>query len=453
MTVKKRNTSKGQTQEFHYRFMQNGKSYSGVCAGCDNELDAIAFEKKIKATIDDLKKQKNVKALVENFREELSGGEKILLKNAFCLALEKPQRKKSSESHLATKKSQFNDFCNFMNKKYPDIKLLDKVQKKHAEAYISYLRSNGKFDKKIVFKNNARNNLKSNYNSKLTHLASSTINGYHKSIRHIFSLLQEDAGIYKNPFDLIDLMKESQEYREAFTQEELELIIKNANPFIKAIFMLGFFTAFREGDIATLKWNEILWEHNIIRKRLLKTGNIVEVPIMQPLYEFLNNQLNDTEFVLPEHASMYLNNPSGISYRVKNFLENELKIKTTKTVDGRSRAVSVKDVHSLRHTFCYFAGVAGIPLVVVQSIVGHLTPEMTAHYTAHTDRKTKHEKMLLMPSLQKLENKCMLKNLIAQKRAVLIKLISTADSTTLDKIELILRPHKSLRNKLQEKSK
>jgi hypothetical protein len=99
---------------------------------------------------------------------------------------------------------------------------------------------------------------------------------------------------------------------------------------------------------------------------------------------------------------MYLENPSGISYRVKKFLEEECGIVTTKHIEGRSRAVSIKDVHSLRHTFCYFAGVAGIPLVIVQSIVGHMTPEMTAHYMAHADIKTKRDMMKRLPSFTKL---------------------------------------------------
>jgi len=68
-------------------------------------------------------------------------------------------------------------------------------------------------------------------------------------------------------------------------------------------------------------------------------------------------------------------------------------------VPGRTRTVSVKDVHSLRHTFCYFAGVHGIPLSIVQSIVGHMTPEMTRHYQSHADRKTKHDMMEKMPDL------------------------------------------------------
>ena len=96
--------------------------------------------------------------------------------------------------------------------------------------------------------------------------------------------------------------------------------------------------------------------------------------------------------MFPEHAQMYLTNSSGVSYRIKQFLEG-LGIQTTRKPEGRTRAISVKDLHSCRHTFCYYAGLAGIPLAVVQSIVGHMTPSMTAHYSDHATTEDKRRGM------------------------------------------------------------
>ena len=95
---------------------------------------------------------------------------------------------------------------------------------------------------------------------------------------------------------------------------------------------------------------------------------------------------------------MYQKNPSGISYRFKSFLEN-LGIQTTRRVEGRSHAVSIRDVHSLRHTFAYLAGCYQIPLPVVQSILGHMSPEMTRHYQAHADREAKEKYLAKLPTL------------------------------------------------------
>lgn len=450
MSVFKRKTTSGETDEFHYRFMKNGKLYLGVCEGCYDKDAADEFERNIKATANELAAQKSVKALVENFRDELAGGAKIKLEDAFEAAEGKPRRYTSSKNHQSVKASQFSDFVRFMRKKFPDIIYINQVQKRHSEAYIQQLRTNGRFYKKISSPSNGKNGKSGHYTNLNSELSSSTINRFHKTLREVFSLLTEDSGLLSNPFASIPMMDEEQETREAFSEKELEAIITKAPPFIRAIFVVGFFTALREGDIATLRWSDVLWDHGVIRRKLMKTGNIVEIPIMPPLANFLREQVgNDKEYVLPEHAAMYLENPSGISYRVKKFLEDELHIATTKKIPGRTRAVSVKDVHSLRHTFCYFAGVAGIPLVVVQSIVGHMTPEMTSRYTAHADRETKREKLAALSCFGAMVAETRRTALIEQRRRAIINKVMEADDDTLNRIASILLPPKTKRSLLR----
>lgn len=426
MSVFKRKTTAGQTADYHYRFMAGGKRYSGVCINCHDLDSARVHEKNVREKIGELEKQKTVKALVENFRDELSCGEKILLSDAYSIAERKPKRKKQSEKHRKSKESRFLDFVAYCEKNFPAIKYINDVKPSHAEDYIAYIRQNGKFT-----------------GDKQESLSAATMNRYLEQIKSVFQLLLKQAGMLENPFDGIFPVSEDSETREAFTQKELELILSEAPAFIRDIFFVGFFTALREGDIATLRWSDVLWEHGVIRRKLLKTGAVVEIPIMPPLLEFLKSRQSfDAEYILPEQAKMYLDNPSGISYRVKQFLENELHITTTKKVPGRSRAVSIKDVHSLRHTFCYFAGVAGIPLVVVQSIVGHMTKEMTEHYTSHADRATKREKLAALPMFKALTVQTRRKELTEQTRQQIIKAIQTADDDMLNRIALIVLPVK-----------
>ena len=450
MSVFKRKTSQGFTEEYHYRFMKNGKLYFGVCDGCYEEQDALSYEKKLRDTLNELKLQKNVKALVENFRDELSGGEKVLLKDAFDVASKKPRRRRSSEKHRKGKFSRFSDFVEFMSKKFPDVKFVKDVKARHAEEYISYIRKHGRFSKVI-------SSPKGDYETKTCHLSQHTQNRYLDDVKGVFNDLAKQCGLLENPFADIEPVVEDAETREAFSEQELEKILTQAPDFIRNIFIVGFFTAFREGDISTLRWDNIIWDQGVIRRKLLKTGVVVEIPIMPPLAKFLQEQMgNGSEYVLPEHARMYKENPSGISYRVKKFLEEDLNIVTTKKIPGRTRAISVKDVHSLRHTFCYFAGVAGIPLVVVQNIVGHMTPEMTAHYTAHSDRKTKREKLAMLPCFKGMIAETRRTNLIEQTRRQLLRAVKNADDDTLNRIASILLPAKPrrllLRNTELEKS-
>ena len=435
MSVFKRKTTSGETSEFHYRFMKGGKLFFGVCQGCFDEAAAKKFEADLKNKVSQLENQKTVKAIVENFRDELACGDKILLKDVFDVIAKKPKRRTMSEKQRTSKESRFNDFVAFMKSKHPDVKYINDVTSTHAEEYITRLRSQGRFNKTV-------SSSQGKYKSRNTQLSPATLNRFLDELKSTFASLMKQTGMLENPFADIESILETSETREAFTEQELELILKTAPPFIRAIFVVGFFTALREGDISTLRWSDVLWEHGVIRRKLLKTGAVVEIPIMPPLAEFLKQQMgNDEEYVLPEHAAMYFENSVGISYRVKKFLEDS-GIKTTKKVPGRSRAVSIKDVHSLRHTFCYFAGVAGIPLVVVQSIVGHMTPEMTAHYTSHADRKTKREKLAALPCFKALTNGVERNIMVEQKRLQCIEAIKKADSDTLNRIAAILLPVK-----------
>jgi integrase len=189
------------------------------------------------------------------------------------------------------------------------------------------------------------------------------------------------------------MMKSDTETREAFTQEELKTIYDNLDGFTRPLFMLAVWTGLREGDICTLRWKDINLEQRFISLKTRKTGARVQIPISNQLYAFLASiRKTKSEYVFPKHAEMYLTNSTGVSYRIKQFLEG-LGIQTTRKPKGRTRAVSVKDLHSCRHTFCYYAGLAGIPLAVVQSIVGHMTPAMTEHYSAHASMEDKRRGM------------------------------------------------------------
>lgn len=397
MSVAKRKTSSGETGEYHYDFSQNGKRYRGVCEGCTTKPAALLYEKRLKEKVKVLSEQKSVGALVENFKRELTGGDKITLDAAFELYLAKPRRKQPSVQQQQINQSQWNDFVAFMHETYPAVEQLDGVSRTHAEAYIRQLRENGRYLRKITYQRAYQGKTVVHSYDAQSRLSGRTINAFHKTLKSVFAKLQEDAGILYNPFEF-DMMDNDSESRDAFTPAELKLIGDNLDPFVRPLFVIGICTGLSEGDICTLRWNDIRDERWIVRKRR-KTGAALEIPILPPLASFLNEQKSISaagEYVLPEHAAMYQNNPSGISYRVKSFLEG-LGIQTTRTARNRSRASSVKDVHSLRHTFAYLAGCYQIPLPVVQSILGHMSPEMTKHYQAHADREAKEKYLAQMP--------------------------------------------------------
>jgi len=68
-----------------------------------------------------------------------------------------------------------------------------------------------------------------------------------------------------------------------------------------------------------------------------------------------------------QHCS--LNRRREVCNRVKAFLDR-LGIKNTRKVPGRERVVSVKDVHSLRHTRAYMAAIHSVPPESTPSTAG-----------------------------------------------------------------------------------
>ena len=407
MSVRKRNVNGKETAEYHYEFMQNGKRYYGVCEGCTTKAAAQLYEKKMKETVKALAEQKSVGALVENFKRELTGSVAIKLSDAYELSLKKPRKRQPSPELIRSKRSYWQDFVDFMTATYPEITALDSVTTTHAEAYIQQLRTNGRFNKTVSYSGAA---IKKPRKYQLKEfLSPKTVNTYQQTLSEVFKLLSRDAGIVFNPFDAIPKLEKNAETREAFSEKELNLIRDNADDFILPLFVIAIATALREGDICTLKWSDIDFDKELIVRKMHKTGKYVEIPMIPPLKEYLlelRGKVTCAEeysgYVLPMHARMYQQNSSGISYRIKYFLERKCGIKTTKTLEGRSRSVSIKDLHSCRHTFCYYAGVYGIPLTVVQSIVGHMTQEMTKHYSAHASLEVKREKMKQLPAFMAL---------------------------------------------------
>ena len=285
MSVAKRKTKNGYTKEYHYAFAQDGKRYRGVCEGCTTKRDAEEYEKNLRKRVQEAAAQKDVKQLIEHFREELTGSKDIFIAEAYEKSLEKPKKRMPSESLIRSKRSYWMDFTAYLNATYPDIQKLSEIRPFHAEAYIQYLRQNGRFNKTVSYSGSVITKERS-YQLK-SELSPKTINTYQQVLSEVFQLLARDAGIVENPFAAIPMLKKESESREAFSEDELTIIRDNLDDFTRPLFTIAIATALREGDICTLKWSEIDFKRDLVVKRMRKTGNMVEIPIMPPLRFYL----------------------------------------------------------------------------------------------------------------------------------------------------------------------
>ena len=316
-----------------------------------------------------------------------------------------------------------------------------------AQEYVSILKTTGKFKKRITYKGRT-------YKSKISKLSASSINEYITQIKQIFRIMAKTAGLIENPFSEVKKMTKQPKKRDVFEIHELEKIDaffkkekRNSDLnkaelesylITEAIFIIGINTGLRKGDICSLKWSDVDFHKKAISKELSKTKETIFIPISSILQAFLlekkKTQIN--EFVTPELAVMYQNNAEGISYRFKKVLE-ALNIETVKSYEGRSRKISCKDIHSLRHTFCYLHGMQGTPLVVVQSMVGHMDKKMTESYMMHQTEELKRK------AVEKLASKgfqpILLDSLESKKRDLIGKIESCQSEEKLNELDKLFK--------------
>lgn len=278
-------------------------------------------------------------------------------------------------------KSQLNvsrrirDFCRWMHLHHPEVKNASEMLHRHAAEWSVFLCSSP--------------------GSPHTKAKSIMV------MRKIFSV-GEDYGIIENPFDGIQMPKKTQIDREIFTPEELALIGKHAKGWIYSLCLTAISTGLREGDICMLKKSHVNLETNWISiPRSRKTGAPLEIPILPGLRNHLLEmfkQYPDSPYVYPELQKKYSSKTScQMGSEVKKFF-NEIGIKNTlKAVPGYKRLMSVKDVHSFRHTFVYLAAVNNIPFTIIQGIVGHKNPNMTRLYMNHADNAAKKQFFQQLP--------------------------------------------------------
>ena len=361
MSVFKRKLSDGTHTKKYYCQFKAGKKVYQKCTHQTTLAAAQSWERKYKAKI---KGEASAQELLQEAAKVMAEGS-ITLEHAFDAFLKKPRSQSMGSTRLSVAKKRWNDFVVWMQANYPNIKTLAEVGDTMAEEYISHLRSGA--------------------------LAPYTINDAHFLLQRIWRHLAKDADCPSNPWSPIQKLRNQHEHREAFTREELEKIGNvTRGTWMYDLFLTGICTGLRKGDICTLLWAEVDLDRGVITRRPLKTrsstNGTVRIPILPALDQHLRTLQRDDVYVFPDLAERYStgSKQTMMSRDISRMLHS-CGITNRTDVPGRARKVSTKDIHSLRHTFCYLASLNRIPFPVVQSIVGHMSPEMTKIYMDHAD--------------------------------------------------------------------
>lgn len=253
-------------------------------------------------------------------------------------------------------------------------------------------------------------------------------------LREIFHVLAAKAGLEYDPWEGVRLRPDDSHSRRELTMDELKRLLdaaKKVDGECHTLFLIGIYTGLRLGDCCRLDWSQINLAQGVIqlvpRKTRRHHQRMVTIPIHPTLgrallecnvrmCEYGNEKMRNCENeeivacengeqsdnsslshssnsafscshnltlhsgpVLPTIADAY----AHAHWRVNHMLKRIFKaanITTSVKLEGRKHRTPEATFHSLRHTFVSFAANAGVPLHIVQSIVGHESTAMTRHY-------------------------------------------------------------------------
>lgn len=306
------------------------------------------------------------------------GAQKLPLAEAWHHYEMSPNRRDIAKSTLDSKRTVWMAFARWMEKYHVEIGHLAEVSEEAVAEYLMQFKCNH---------------------------SATTYNNHVCVLREVFRTLAEKAGVVNDPWANVCLRADDSVSRRELSLDEVERLYTAASKEgkeWKLLLATGIYTGLRLGDCCRLKWECVNLERQLIQVIPEKTkrhahGKPVTIPIHPQLLAELQGKWEEARkkregcanggqetsdaggFVNPAIADLYLNRKWQLDAGLRRIFK-AANITMSFKMDGRCRKTVIASFHSLRHTFVSLSANAGVPLPVVQSIVGHCSTTMTRHY-------------------------------------------------------------------------
>ncbi len=329
---------------------------------------------------------------LERFLSPLGlGSRRLPLADVWLEYVKSPDRRDLAPSTLNAKRLIWMEFAGWMEHHHLEIGHLAEISHETIAEYLACIRAE---------------------------VCASTYNARICVLREIFRVLSARAGLGDDPWEGVRLHTDDCHSRRELTLDEVGRLMQAATKAggeWKRLFTLGIYTGLRLGDCCRLAWTSVNLERGVIQLVPTKTrkhahGQPVTIPIHPQLKAELSTPVPESAsarsacsaclpspFVIPTLADYYQNS----KWRVSRGLELIFKaahIETSVKIEGRRTRTPEATFHSLRHTFVSLAANAGVPLPVVQSIVGHSSTAMTRHYY-HENEEALRQAVAAIPAI------------------------------------------------------
>ncbi|CAM4495742.1 tyrosine-type recombinase/integrase [Corallococcus exiguus] len=198
------------------------------------------------------------------------------------------------------------------------------------------------------------------------------------AVLHKLLVLAQDQGIISH-VPRIKVFKTRKPAFDFLTFEEAELLVTNAEAEWRPLIFVALKTGMRQGELIGLQWNDVDLQRGKLHVRrtiwrgtscLPKGGRerIVDLPVsaVQVLKE--HRHLRGAQVFCQEDGQMLT---AGLM---------KAPLKRALARAGIRREEGLIGWHDLRHTYGSHLAMRGIPLKVIQELMGHATIEMTMRY-------------------------------------------------------------------------
>jgi len=219
--------------------------------------------------------------------------------------------------------------------------------------------------------------------ARLKDVGASIVAADQKILHMAFKAATRQGLVQRNVAEAVDLPKSESKSRDAFTVEEVDLLVKTTDEREwKTAILLGFYASLRLGDAVALEWKSVDLEGQMLRYRVAKTGRIEEVPINRKLLRHLKSIKGSRKgSICPALHTQKIPGRSGLS---RKFLEivgvAGIDAGMIEREHGKGRSFTSKSFHSLRHGFISALANAGISQKFRQKLAGHTTVDTHRKY-------------------------------------------------------------------------
>ncbi len=298
---------------------------------------------------------------LQRFLYPLGLGERRLpLADVWLEYVKSPNRNELANATLKAKQNVWMSFARWMEHSYLPVEDLASITSDMIAEYLVCIRAE---------------------------VSANTYNNRVCVLREIFRTLAEKAGLEEDAWKGVRLRPDDSHSRRELTLDELHRLLEVAKKMGRewhTLFLIGIYTGLRLGDCCRLDWANINLAQGIIQIIPRKTrrhahGRPVTIPIHPSLRMALLEHETSCGPVIPTLHSLHVGGSWKIGHGLSKIF-SAAHIVTSVKIEGRRYKTPEATFHSLRHTFVSFAANAGVPLHIVQSIVGHESTAMTRHY-------------------------------------------------------------------------